>query len=587
MANTNLSKLLANIGIKNNNNVQSNNNQVQTTNNKTIFDDSKTTSNNNKLLFNNSNNGQISNVSSNIKIQQNLSGLMKGLTKNVSDNPAPKNTNNTTTTNNTQNKTTTTNNNQTSTKLNNLQGLLKNTNTNNNTNNTTTSNTNIKKTTQNTPQPQTTTTNNNQSTTKLNNLQGLLKNTGTNNPPNLNASNTTNVNNLLKNATQNSNQLTKNPLQNLKLNTLGNTTSTTKLTGATTEIKTGGTTTTNTKEIDNLKKEISDKLNSLKGSHFYEKNGASIEKVINNPNVTKTQLQEVKKKFPELNNIIEVNEQGYFGDCWLLSAINTKLGKSVSDIVHINKDGSCTVTFKPCTITTEDKYGNHQINVTSDPIKVSSSELQSTYYGRYNQFKLSLGDEDTKAIEIAYLKLMENNGLDLNSLVDANTRSEGLKLLYGKSDTCSYLNKTREVLSDEKIELYEILGFLDISFDFTDLEKLMSNCVAMTAGLYIDNLTSSEYSNYLKNSQKLLIKAGYNENEVNKAISTLKTRGYNSVSVPSKSGKNVSISFDHAYTVKSIKNGYVELINPWNNQESFEITELYFKLMCDIQYVEK
>ena len=560
MANTNLSKLIANIGVKNNNiNIQ-NNTQSSNNNNKTIFDGLNISKNENNLTNNNLNNNQISNVSSNIKLQQNLSGLLKGLTKTVFDNTTTKNTNtqntntqNTNIKNTTINQTTT--NNTPSNQIS-LKGIFKNVN-NTTTNNNPTTNNNTPKIT-----PNQITTNNNTSSNKLN-LQGLLKNAN---------NNTTNTNKTIN--------------QNINNNKTNN------ITGKITNNNTtnGGTTNnvnTNAQEIAALKNEIRTKLDSLKGSHFYDNNKTTIEKTLNNPNATVADLQAIKKKFPELNNIIEVNEQGSFGDCWLLSAINSKIGKSISDIVHINQDGSCTVTFKPCTITTEDKYGNHTINVTSSPIKVSASELQSSYYGKNNKFRLSLGDEDTKAIEIAYLKLMENNGLDLNSLVDANTRSEGLKLLYGKSTSCPYMSKASEVISDDKIELYDKLGFLDMCFEFLDLSALMDNCLAMTAGLYIDNLTNSEYSTYLKNSQKLLIKAGYNENEVNKAISNLKTRGRNSVSVPTKSGKNVDIRFDHAYTVKSIKNGYVELINPWNNQESFEISDLYFKIMCDIQYVEK
>ncbi|MBQ7450341.1 hypothetical protein IJS77_02895, partial [bacterium] len=302
-----------------------------------------------------------------------------------------------------------------------------------------------------------------------------------------------------------------------------------------------------------------------------------------------TDINEIVKNlnidnYETLNGKVDKNKQ-QSSNCWLLSAINTLIDDgegALNDIVHISNSGEITVTFKTSNILFYDEKGEAKtINISSTPIVINPSELNKS---TYNGYTLSLGDQEVRAIEIAYYKLVQKYNLAENQ-----TNAAGLQLLYGdKIDT--YITSAGLYASGET-ELAFLYQYLYPTIEDLDLSKY--NKKNITAGIAANTnsgvtCNDSEYEAYLSFKKDILIESGkYSESEVEKAYNTcLKRQNYGTyntgmytVDVPTKSGGTVTLYDSHAYTVTGISNGYVTLINPHDNSKSFEISELYFKMI--------
>ena len=327
-------------------------------------------------------------------------------------------------------------------------------------------------------------------------------------------------------------------------------------------------------------------------------------------------IESVKNCLETINNKIDASEQGSIGDCWLLAGINTFLDKEISHIVKYNEDDkSIDVTFQSCTFTIQ----GHEI-YTGDSgvtIKVEKEEYTSNLMPGMPPNKgwgLSAGDEEVKAIEIAYFRLLEENGIDLsesnNIMIQARNPRLALRLLYpsDKYDINEQDVVYALIMSSRKSLFNQIKAnpdafspsYIENMFktkeikEFIKTLKSRNNYSAVTnpRQIYKDE---KDYTMFLENFSLSLKLIGYNEAEVDSAIDTCKNlttvkgseMNHVSVNIPTKDGGTYKLALQHAYTVKGYEDGYVQLINPWNNQEVVEIPEIYFLILFDnISYAE-
>ena len=99
-------------------------------------------------------------------------------------------------------------------------------------------------------------------------------------------------------------------------------------------------------------------------------------------------------------------------------------------------------------------------------------------------------------------------------------------------------------------------------------------------------------SSLIRHSTKIiLIFVKNSEHEIDAVINVCKTlysgngRDGKEINVPTKNGGTVRISGCHAFTLVGYKDGFIEIRNPWNNQETFEISELYVPILFDVMAI--
>ena len=390
-----------------------------------------------------------------------------------------------------------------------------------------------------------------------------------------------------------------------------------------------GTTTANEPTVAELQAKLQKLADSMHNegyeNTFYKSNKQAIEDLLDDSkNPTALDLQKMIDKFYwELNGKIELNEQ-QTGDCWFLAAINSLTEADLKNIMTINADGSVDVTFAPYTskstaslVTTSiDEKGKEKKSVqkvhyssTSEPIHVDKTEYIEN---KYKNMTLSLGDLDVKVLEIAFYKLLEENGIDLAKYVDGGISADAFGL-FGKNTTTydSFCWNTHNDIylknksSSPLLQIIPIFGLSTSVFNFimtralideqmmgnTYLENMGLNVINqssyVTAGTLLSNMefNEKEYSMWIDYKKSVLINmGGFQESEVEEAATLCKRLGRETkdgilVNIKNKEGNDQWIYGSHAYTVKGYKNGYVELVNPHNNAESFEISEVLFRLL--------
>ena len=272
-------------------------------------------------------------------------------------------------------------------------------------------------------------------------------------------------------------------------------------------------------------------------------------------------------------------------NCWLLSAINTFIDDgegALKNIVKVSNSGEITVTFKSSKIYFYDKNGELKlVEVKPTPITVTPEELNQT---SYNGYYLALGDQEVRAIEIAYYKLVSSENLD-----EMQTNGAGLQLLYG--DNVETFVSFASYYASGDTELASLYQYLYETIENVDLNKYKNkNATAITSATSETGatLSSSGYKSYLDYKKDLLLEGGkFTASDIENAYNICLNRkdygvyntGLYGVEVPTKDGKTMLVYDVHAYTITNISNGYVTLINPHDNTVSYEIPEVIFRLL--------
>ena len=205
------------------------------------------------------------------------------------------------------------------------------------------------------------------------------------------------------------------------------------------------------------------------------------------------------------------SSQGQYGDCKYLAFLNSfrywlqRTGHSLSEYVRITPSGdSYTVEFRK----------------SSETITVSQSEISQT--------KNADGDLDNVLLEIAFRKILESNGFNMNDGDDSNSLGDGRNsYLISK-----YLFNTTESIAIQKIIKFE-------------------------SGSSIDNT-----DNFDEQFRELL--AAYNAKTISNL--TVATGGNASTN------KTLGIMGNHAYAViGGVPGEYVELVNPWDGNDTIKL----------------
>jgi len=370
---------------------------------------------------------------------------------------------------------------------------------------------------------------------------------------------------------------------------------------------------------DELKNSIKEYFEKYRGSTYLSANGDAIMRRVESA----TSVQELEKIMNELNNSsnskVSASRQsdGSYknlntgGDCHLLAAINTYKDRNggLAGILADNGNGY-TVTFQNSgaaySVRPKDAknrleeflqnftmgikaltVGNTQkLQNTDEPIKISLDEIKKQAYqfkdGR--EIQLSSGDADVKILEIAYYKLLEKNGVQGKQYIEGQKSNVGMQLLH--KNTKTYFRKASK-------NVVESASLSNIASQFKGecgLETLSLR--ARSSGVVnfcFSSLNNEDFKKILEAKKDILIKNGADAEEVEKALKhllnvprgSMNGRDGMTTKVPTKDGQWINIFGQHAYTLKGCSDGYVTLINPHDSSKTFEIPDVYMRLLAE------
>ncbi|MCR5266574.1 MAG: hypothetical protein K6E29_08300 [Cyanobacteria bacterium RUI128] len=259
-----------------------------------------------------------------------------------------------------------------------------------------------------------------------------------------------------------------------------------------------------------------------------------------NYNVTQT-----SKQTATTNGNLEAFAQGGLGDCRFISLLSALAleGKTLSDLgISISSSGSqYTVTFN--------KYngsGNKSITFNQSELYPVATQNVAGYGEAtlYRDNVFATGDLDARIVEYAINKLMINNNGGHN--LETNSYQNYSRYLFGTANTSFYMNPS------------DTAGYTSV-----EVNGGIINC---SAGKVLS---------------KALMQGLWNKKE-NGTISNLLIgtytgdQGYNA---------NLQICDTHAYAVTDVQDEYIELLNPWDNQDRVRISWSDFLDLVQCAYV--
>ena len=271
-------------------------------------------------------------------------------------------------------------------------------------------------------------------------------------------------------------------------------------------------------------------------SRFTDEPTINNETKIEETPVPKTEPQTKTERLFDINEKVESSQQGYIGDCWLLSGLNSlsysqKGQKLINDAITVNDNGSYTVTFGGI---------NKDVNITdSDLLQARKSGLYST------------GDDDVLLMEVAFEKVID----DIQS---------GKIKIPGDTTNLSFIEKT-----DGQISSIDGGWLSDMIYLLTgdDLE-FITNKSSFTA--FLDEME--------KNPQNYVAKLSF------PSSSKGETEDFNSIT--DINGKEIYSLGDggHAFAIKSVSNGIVTIVNPYDSNKEYQIS--YDELIYSARNIE-
>ena len=238
----------------------------------------------------------------------------------------------------------------------------------------------------------------------------------------------------------------------------------------------------------------------------------------------------------EINEKIEASQQGYVGDCWLLSGLNSlsyseKGQKLINDAITPNDDGSYTVTFAGV---------GKSVNVTQqDLLNARNSGIYST------------GDDDVLLMEVAFEKIIDQIQSGKIKISGDTTNLSFMTKDAGQISSIDggWLSDMIYLLTGDELEFItnksSFTGFLD------DMEENPQNYVAK---LSFPSSSEGETDDYNK------ITDIYGN-----VIYTLGSGG-------------------HAFAIKSVQDGTVTIVNPHDSSKEYTIS--YEELIYSARNIE-
>lgn len=254
--------------------------------------------------------------------------------------------------------------------------------------------------------------------------------------------------------------------------------------------------------------------------------------IITTPSISNTTTQ---SEF-DINESIEASQQGYVGDCWLLSGLNSlsyseKGQQLINDAITINDDGSYTVTFAGI---------GDSVNITNQDLK------QARQSGLY-----STGDDDVLLMEVAFEKILDEiqNG---NIKISGDTTN--LSFLTADEGQISsldggWLSDMIYLLTGDDLE------FITNKSSFTEfLDKMEANPDDYVAKLSFPSSAEGETDDY----------------------NTITDIYGNEIYELGSGG--------HAFAIKSVSNGVVTIVNPHDSSKEYQIS--YDELIYSARNIE-
>ena len=237
-----------------------------------------------------------------------------------------------------------------------------------------------------------------------------------------------------------------------------------------------------------------------------------------------------------INEKIENFEQGIIGDCWLLSGLNSlsnsKKGQElINNAISKNEDGSYTVTFAGV---------NKNVNVTEkDLLTARESGLYST------------GDDDALLMEVAFEKIIDKvqNG-------EIKISGDTTSLSFIEADEGQISSLDGGWLSDM---IYLLTGddpeFITTKASITEfLDKMETNPQDYVAKLSFPSASKGE------------------------------TEDFNSITDINGNEIYSLGSGGHAFAIKSVSNGVVTIVNPYDTSKEHQIS--YDELIYSARNIE-
>lgn len=250
---------------------------------------------------------------------------------------------------------------------------------------------------------------------------------------------------------------------------------------------------------------------------------------IQNTQTNNTQLFEINEK-------IEASQQGYVGDCWLLSGLNslsysTKGQKLINDAITPNSDGSYTVTFAGV---------GKSVNVTQQDL------LNARKSGIY-----SSGDDDVLLMEVAFEKIIDQ------------VQSGKIKI-SGDTTNLSFITK-------DAGQINSIDG------------GWLSDMIYLLTGDELEFITNkSSFTQFLdemeENPQNYVAKLSF------PSSSEGETDNYNTITDIYGNKIYTLGSGGHAFAIKSVQDGTVTIVNPHDSSKEYTIS--YEELIYSARNIE-